>query len=90
MENNTGENQKIGRENTARENNNKKLFTIMKTTYYRMLAIDEVWRATTDRAQEKIKRLAERMPDRIKPLPPKEARELIAAKKEYWKIRDIM
>lgn len=62
----------------------------MKTTYYLVIYNGVVVRATTKIAQEKIKRLAERMPDRIKPLPPKEARELIAAKREYWKIQDIM
>ena len=62
----------------------------MKTTYYKMLAIDEVWRATTDRAKKKLSGLAERMPDMVQAIPPREARELIAVGKKYQKIKNII
>lgn len=62
----------------------------MKTTYYRMLAIDEVWRATTKQAKKKLNGLAERMPDIMQAIPPREARELIAAGKKYRKIQDTI
>lgn len=62
----------------------------MKTTYYRMLAIDEVWRATTKQAKKKLNGLAERMPDIMQAIPPREVRELIAAGKKYRKIQDTI
>lgn len=62
----------------------------MKTTYYRMLAIDEVWRATTKQAKKKLNGLAERMPNIIQAIPPRKARELIAAGKKYRKIQDTI
>lgn len=57
----------------------------MKTTYYRMLAIDEVWRATTKQAKKKLNGLAERMPGIMQAISPREARELIAAGKNTEK-----
>ena len=62
----------------------------MKTTYYQVTATGAVWRATTQAAREKLRRLAERSPKGFKPLLPKEAKRLIAAKKEYVKIQDII
>mgnify|MGYP004473245429 CR=1 FL=1 len=62
----------------------------MKTTYYRMLAIDEIWRATTKQAKKKLNGLAERMPDIMQAISPREARELIATGKKYRKIQNIM
>ena len=65
-------------------------YKTVKTTYYLVTVSGTVVRATTKRAQEKIRRIVELHPGAIRPLPPKEARELIAAKREYWKIQDLM
>ena len=62
----------------------------MKTTYYLIVATGTVVRATTARAQEKLGRLADVHSKSIKRLPPKEAKQMIIAAGEYWKIKDLL
>lgn len=62
----------------------------IETTYYLVTATGVVVRSTTARAQKKLKHLVEINPAALRPLPPKEAKQLVAAAREYWKVKDVL
>ena len=62
----------------------------VKTTYYLITASGSVVRATTKKAQEKLSRLANIQPGILRPIPPKEAKQLIAAGAVYEKLKDVI
>lgn len=62
----------------------------MITTYYLITATGVVARATTPTAKKKLWRLSDTHPGALKPLSPKEAKQLITAGREYWKIKNVM
>ena len=68
----------------------KRTFVAIETTYYLVTATGVVVRGTTARAQKKLKRLVEINPAALRPLAPKKAKQLVAASREYLKIKDIL
>lgn len=62
----------------------------MSTTYYMWRATGVVVRATTKRAQEKMRRHTRVYPYALTAISPKRAKQLIAEGHEYWKVKDIL
>lgn len=62
----------------------------MTTTYYLVQATGTIVRATTAQARTKLASLAARQNYNLKPLLPKEAKQLILEKREYYKIKDLL